>query len=64
VNKLNPDLVLIGGDLISGTPHYIETAAEYLGMIKSKYGVYSCRGDHDHWAFRPDVQRSINTITD
>ena len=64
VNKLHPDLVLIGGDFISGTPQYIETAAEYMGMIKSKYGVYSCRGDHDHWAYRPDIQRSINAVTD
>jgi hypothetical protein len=64
VNNLNPDLVLIGGDLISSTPQYIETAAEYMGKIKSRYGVYSCRGDHDHWAYRPDVQRSINAVTD
>jgi predicted MPP superfamily phosphohydrolase len=64
VNKLHPDLVLIGGDLISSTPQYIETAAEYMGMIKSKYGVFSCRGDHDHWAYRPDLQRSINAVTD
>ena len=64
VNKLKPDLVLIGGDLISSTPQYIETAAEYMGMIKSRYGVYSCRGDHDHWAYRPDIQKSINAVTD
>jgi len=64
VNMLHPDLVLIGGDLISSTPQYIETAAEYMGMIKSKYGVYSCRGDHDHWAYRPDTQKSIEAVTD
>lgn len=64
VNKLAPDLVLIGGDLISNTPQYIETAAEYMGMIKSKYGVYSCRGDHDHWAYRNDIQKSISAVTD
>ncbi len=64
INNLKPDLVLIGGDLISSTPQYIETAAEYMGMIKSKYGVYSCRGDHDHWAYRPDISKSINAVTD
>jgi len=64
VNSLHPDLVLIGGDLISSTPQYIKTAAEYMGMIKSKDGVYSCRGDHDHWAYRGDIQKSINAVTD
>lgn len=64
VNSLKPDLVLIGGDMISGNPQYIDTAAKYIGMIKSKYGVYSCRGDHDYWSYRPDFQRSISEITD
>ncbi len=58
VNKLNPDLVLIGGDIITGSPVYIETSAKYLGKIKSKYGVYSCVGDHDNWAYRDDFERS------
>jgi uncharacterized protein len=63
VNNLKPDLVLIGGDMISGNPQYIDTAAAYVGKIKSRYGVFSCRGDHDYWAYRPDMQRSIAEIT-
>jgi uncharacterized protein len=63
VNNLKPDLVLIGGDMISGNPQYIDTAAKYVGKIKSRYGVFSCRGDHDYWAYRPDMQRSIDEIT-
>jgi uncharacterized protein len=64
VNNLKPDLVLIGGDMISGNPQYIDTAAKYVGQIKSKYGVYTCQGDHDYWAYRPDMQRSLREITD
>lgn len=64
VNNLKPDLVLIGGDMISGNPQYIDTAAKYVGMIKSNYGVFSCRGDHDYWVYRPDFQKSISEITD
>jgi predicted MPP superfamily phosphohydrolase len=64
VNALNPDLVLIAGDIITGTPDYISLAAEYVGKIKSKYGVYSCVGDHDNWAYREDTRRSIREITD
>lgn len=63
VNKQNPDLVLIAGDVITSTPDYIETAAKYIGMIKSKYGVYSCVGDHDNWAYRQDTQRSVKEVT-
>jgi uncharacterized protein len=62
INSTNPDLVLIGGDFISSTPDYIETAAKYVGNIKSKYGVYSCVGDHDNWAYRNDVSRSLREV--
>ena len=62
INKLNPDLVLVGGDLISSSPAYIQTSAKYMGEIKSKYGVYSCVGDHDNWAYRNDYRRSLTEI--
>lgn len=64
VNLQNPDLVLIGGDFISSGPQYIDTAAIYLGRINSKYGIYSCVGDHDNWAYRNDNQRSRSEITE
>ena len=64
VNSQNPDLVLIGGDFISSGPQYIDTAAIYLGRINSKYGIYSCVGDHDNWAYRNDNQRSRRQITE
>lgn len=64
VNSTSPDLVLIAGDVITSTPDYIRTAARYIGKINSKYGVYSCVGDHDNWAYRRDTPRSIREITD
>ena len=64
VNSTKPDLVLIAGDLITSTPDYIEESAEFVGKIKSKYGIFSCVGDHDNWAYREDTQRSIKEITD
>lgn len=64
VNETDPDLVLIGGDMITSTPDYIDEAAEYVGRIKSKYGVYSCVGDHDNWAYRNDNLRSLREIED
>ncbi|MBZ0198873.1 MAG: metallophosphoesterase, partial [Ignavibacteriaceae bacterium] len=62
VNALKPDLVLIAGDVITSTPNYIKTSADFLGRINSKHGVYSCVGDHDNWAYRDDTQRSLREI--
>ncbi len=64
VNSADPDLVLIAGDVITSTPDYIETAAKYIGKLNSNYGIYSCVGDHDNWAYRRDTQRSRKEITD
>ena len=62
INEQNPDLVLIAGDVITSTPNYIETAAKYIGKIKSKYGTFSCVGDHDNWAYRKDYVRSLREV--
>jgi predicted MPP superfamily phosphohydrolase len=62
VNETHPDLVLIGGDFISSRRDYINLAAEEAGKIKSKYGVYSCVGDHDNWVYPNDPKRSLSEI--
>src|SRR3972149_2185621 len=64
VNSTNPDLVLIAGDMITSTPNYINTSAKYVGKLKSEYGVYSCIGDHDNWAYWRDNERSLREITE
>ena len=63
VNQTNPDLILIAGDVITGTPDYINTATKALGKLKAPYGVYSCVGDHDNWAYRQDNARSLREIS-
>jgi hypothetical protein len=50
VNELNPDIVVFTGDLITHGTDYIERAAEIMGGLKAKYGVYGCLGDHDYWS--------------
>ncbi len=62
VNEANPDLILIAGDIITNTPNFINTGAEYVGKLKAEYGVYSCIGDHDNWAYRSDNARSLREI--
>lgn len=63
INEVNPDIVLIAGDVITSSPDYIETAAKYIGKIKSEHGTYSCIGDHDNWAYRQDYVRSLREVT-
>ncbi len=62
VNRQSPDLVLIGGDVISSSPENIPLAAEYLGDLKSRSGVYSCVGDHDYWAYGRDYAKSLHDV--
>jgi hypothetical protein len=62
VNSLNPDLVLIAGDLITTGPDYITISGQEVGKLKAKYGVYSCVGDHDNWAYRNDYARSLAEV--
>ena len=50
INKLNPDIVLIGGDLVDNSfkvaEHY--KLLERFKELKPKYGIYSCLGNHDY----------------
>jgi predicted MPP superfamily phosphohydrolase len=63
VNSTNPDLILMAGDMITSTPDYIELSANQLSKLKSKYGIYTCVGDHDNWAYRGDNERSLSEVT-
>jgi len=62
VNELNPDLILIAGDLITTGPKYIGLSTKEVGKLRAKYGVYSCVGDHDNWAYRNDYKRSVTEV--
>jgi predicted MPP superfamily phosphohydrolase len=62
INELDPDLVLIAGDLITTGPKYIELSTKEVGKLKAKYGVYSCVGDHDNWAYRNDYVKSVTEV--
>ncbi|MFP4164973.1 MAG: metallophosphoesterase [Chitinispirillaceae bacterium] len=49
VNRLEPDIVLLGGDYVEGHPKYIEPCFEELSRLRAAYGVYGVLGNHDHW---------------
>ncbi|MCR5481732.1 MAG: metallophosphoesterase [Clostridia bacterium] len=49
ISKMKPDLVLFTGDFADDAtdPAELEKAAEGLGKIKTKYGVFYSEGNHD-----------------
>jgi predicted MPP superfamily phosphohydrolase len=59
VNRLEPDIILFGGDLVTGGTDYIETGAEAMSRMQSKHGVYACLGDHDFFSNSEKVSRSL-----
>lgn len=50
INNENPDIVLIGGDIIDNSVRPLRAAnmEKYLQNIQSKYGVYTVMGNHEY----------------
>jgi predicted MPP superfamily phosphohydrolase len=51
-NRLNPDIIALTGDFVTYSRRNIGTAAELLGRLRARYGVYAVLGNHD---FRVDA---------
>ncbi len=47
-NHHEPDVVALTGDYVSNSPNYIEPAAEALGRLQARLGVYAVLGNHDY----------------
>jgi predicted MPP superfamily phosphohydrolase len=48
VNRLNPDVVALTGDYVTYSRANIEPAAEILGRLRARYGVFAVLGNHDY----------------
>jgi hypothetical protein len=59
VNKLEPDIVVFTGDLVTYGEEHIDIGTKMMGRLKARYGVYACLGDHDYWANPEMVVRSL-----
>jgi len=51
-NRLNPDIIALTGDFVTYSRRNIAPAAELLGRLRARYGVYAVLGNHD---FRVDA---------
>lgn len=48
INSENPDIVIIGGDMINRNPKQIEGCVDKLIKLNAKLGVYAVLGNHDN----------------
>jgi uncharacterized protein len=60
INKLEPDIVLMGGDYIHWYPKNVHTAFEELKNLSAKLGVYGVLGNSDHWQDPIQTQLLMN----
>jgi len=63
INELNPDIVLIPGDIIDSSlePFVKQKMSNNFKRLKSKYGVYACLGNHDGMGSKvEDVVKTFN----
>ena len=49
VNKLNPDIIILGGDYVHGSPQYILPCFEELQKLNAKIDKFGVIGNHDNW---------------
>ena len=62
VNKLNPDVVVITGDLVDTNLKYAKDALDELKKLKSKYGNYFIVGNHEYFHGVVSIIDYINTL--
>ena len=48
-NRLEPDIILLGGDYVHQGRAFIPFCFNELKNLKAKYGVFAVLGNHDHW---------------
>ena len=70
INRENPDIVLIAGDLLDNTPQALDVKEidSLFQKIKTKYGIYTVPGNHEYFglpnSFRFIEETCINLLRD
>jgi len=49
-NRLRPDLIALGGDLVDGHVHQIGPQLAPLARLRARYGVYFVTGNHEYYS--------------
>ena len=48
-NALKPDAIVLTGDLVNSSWHYIQPCAEIISQFQAPLGVFAVLGNHDYW---------------
>ncbi len=62
VNALNPDIVVITGDMVDTKLDYAKEALDELKNLKSKYGNYFIVGNHEYFHGVVSIIDYVNTL--
>jgi hypothetical protein len=64
VNNLNPDIILLGGDYVSGNSTYITPVFSSMAKLKAPLGVYAVLGNSDpqYWTLNTILQSNMTYI--
>ncbi|MEE8473983.1 MAG: metallophosphoesterase [Myxococcota bacterium] len=63
INRLEPDLVLLTGDLFDFDPAYIEEGCRELGNLRARLGVFAVLGNHDVYTGTDAVVEGLRRLT-
>jgi hypothetical protein len=62
VNKLQPDSIVITGDIISWGTHYTQPVVKALSMLRAKQGVFAVTGNHDFYGDTKELCSSLESV--
>ncbi len=63
VNALEPDLIVITGDIFDFDPAFIEEGCRELAKLSAPRGVFACLGNHDVYTGAEAVASGIGQLT-
>jgi len=61
INRMQPDMVLIGGDLVSRVDAESLAGIRDLGQLRAHDGVFGVPGNHDYWTSFEQVQQAVES---
>lgn len=61
-NRLQPDLILLGGDYVTRGTEYIRPVAQVLGKLRAPLGIYGVMGNHDHVAGTAPIRSALQQV--
>lgn len=58
-NRVDPDLILLGGDFVTWHRHIPLMAESLIAGLKARDGLFAVLGNHDYWAGGDDVRNAM-----